>query len=93
VLELDRLSLFGSYTSHVHETRAVGACDVFRTSLDMSLNLVETHLGRDCRFFYGEHATEAATLVRTLWFHNVDSIDKRKKIPYLVEADNMLFSG
>ncbi len=93
VLKLYLLALLASYTSHVHEARAVRTCNVFGTSLDVALHFVKAHLRTHGSLLDTEHTTETTTLVRTLRLNDINAVNEREQVANLIELQNVLFAG
>ena len=83
--------LFGN-ACHMHQTRTVGTRDEASTSLHVPLYLVQSHLRTDGRFLYGEHATEAATFVRSLGLQDLNTFHQIQQVLDLVELGDIFLA-
>ena len=93
MLELDLQALLLGNARHMHQARAVGACHVFSTGLDMPLHLVFSHLCRDGGLLNGEHSSEATAFVGTLGLDDLNAFYELQQVFDLVELAHMLLTG
>ena len=81
--EFYRIFPASGYALHMHKTRAVRSGYIFSTCVDMTLKLILSHPYGHLLLLHGEHASEAAALVRTLRFLYRDALNQFQKGLYL----------
>ena len=91
--ELYRAALFGRYSRHMHETRAIGSRNIACPGSHMPHELLLPHLCGDPGLLDAEHSSESAAFVRTVGLYHLYPLHERKKILYLIELHCIQLCG